>query len=58
MKQILVRTGEQVTLAAIFKCCRKTVNEALQFKTNTPLAVRIRKAAIERGGKETVYTNE
>lgn len=57
MRQIITRNGEQKTLAAIFGCCRKTVNEALQFKTNTPLAVRIRKAAIERGGKETEYAN-
>ena len=57
MIQILTRPGEQKALAKIFKCCRKTVNEALQYKTNTPLAMRIRKAAIERGGKETEYPN-
>lgn len=57
MRQILVKTGEQKVLAKILGCCRKTVNEALQFKTNTPLAIRIRKAAIERGGKETEYIN-
>ena len=55
MIQIITRNGERTELARIFNCCRKTVREALQFKTNTPLAMRIRKAAIERGGKETEY---
>lgn len=57
MMQILTRNGERTELAKIFGVCRKTVREALQYKTNTPLAVRIRKAAIERGGKETEYMN-
>lgn len=57
MRQIITRTGEGKALAKIFNCCQKTVIEALKFRSNTPLAVRIRKAAIERGGKETEYMN-
>lgn len=55
MAQILTKNGERTALAKLMGCSRKTVKEALMFRTNTPLAVRIRKAAIERGGKETEY---
>lgn len=55
MKEIVTRTGEGKTLAQIFGVCQKTVIEALKFRTNTSLAIRIRQAAIERGGKETEY---
>ncbi len=57
MKEIVTRTGEGKILAQIFGVCQKTVIEALKFRSNTPLAIRIRKAAIERGGKETEYIN-
>lgn len=57
MRQILTRIGEGKQLAKLFGVCEKTVIEALKFRSNTQLAVRIRKAAIERGGKETEYTN-
>ena len=55
MKQIITRKGEINALADVFSVCRKTVGEALMFKTNTDLARRIRRAALERGGKETEY---
>ena len=57
MKQIITRKGEINALAAALGVCRKTVGEALMFKTDTDLARRIRRAAIERGGKETEYAN-
>lgn len=57
MKQIITRTGEGKTLAKMFGVCQKTVIEALKFRSNSDLAVRIRRAAIERGGKETEYIN-
>lgn len=57
MKQIITRKGEINALADVFSVCRKTVGEALMFKTNSDLARRIRRAALERGGKETEYTN-
>ncbi len=55
MKQIITRTGEGKALASIFGVCQKTVIEALKFRSNSNLAIKIRKAAIERGGKETEY---
>ena len=55
MKQIITRKGEINALADVFGCCRKTVGEALMFKTDTDLARRIRRMAIERGGRETDY---
>ena len=57
MKQIITRIGEGKTLARMFGVCQKTVIEALKFRSNSDLAVRIRRAAIERGGKETEYMN-
>lgn len=55
MYQILTRRGEQKKLAKIIGCSRKTVNEALLYKTNTALAAKIRKAALERGGMMIEY---
>ena len=57
MRQIITRIGEGKTLAKMFGVCQKTVIEALKFRSNSDLAVRIRRAAIERGGKETEYMN-
>lgn len=57
MKQIITRTGEGKALADMFGVCQKTVIEALKFRSNSDLASRIRRAAIERGGKETEYNN-
>lgn len=58
MRQIVTRKGEIKAIAAALKVCRKTVGEALLFKTDTELARKIREMAKERGGKETEYTNE
>ena len=57
MRQIITRTGEGKALADMFGVCQKTVIEALKFRSNSDLARRIRRAAIERGGKETKYTD-
>lgn len=57
MRQIITRTGEGKALADMFGVCQKTVIEALKFRSNSDLARRIRRAAIERGGKETEYTD-
>lgn len=55
MKQIITPRGEVKYLAELFTVSVPTVIAALHYRTNTPLAIRIRKAAIERGGKETEY---
>lgn len=55
MKQIITRIGEGKTLAKMFGVCQKTVIEALKFRSDSELARRIRRTAIERGGKETEY---
>lgn len=57
MKQIITRIGEGKTLARMFGVCQKTVIEALKFRSDSELARRIRRTAIERGGKETEYIN-
>jgi hypothetical protein len=57
MKQIITRIGEGKTLAKMFGVCQKTVIEALKFRSDSELARRIRRTAIERGGKETEYMN-
>ncbi len=57
MKQIITRIGEGKTLARMFGVCQKTVIEALKFRSDSELARRIRRTAIERGGKETEYVN-
>ena len=53
MKEILTRTGEVKALQAIFGTSRPTVICALKGRTSSEMALKIRKAAIERGGKET-----
>lgn len=52
MVKVLVEHGEVTKIAALVGVARKTVGEALSGQTNTPLAQRIRKLAIERGGVE------
>lgn len=49
-KRILIAYGEKRELARIFGVSELTVYRAINFVTDTPLAKRIRKAAIERGG--------
>lgn len=50
MEKILTVYGEKRELMAIFRRSHVTVRRALNGEINTPLAMRIRKAAIERGG--------
>ncbi len=52
-KQILTRRGEVKYLTELFNCSKPTVIKALDFRRNTELSMRIRKAALERGGVET-----
>ena len=50
MAKVLVEHGEIVKLAQLLGVARKTVREALSGQTNTPLARKIRKLALDRGG--------
>lgn len=50
MAKVLVEHGEVAKLARLFGIARKTVSEALSGQTNTDLAKKIRKVAIDRGG--------
>lgn len=50
MARVLVEHGEIVKLAQLLGVARKTVREALSGQTNTPLARKIRKLAIDQGG--------
>lgn len=50
MKIILVNHGTKKEIMAAFKCTYPTVRAALNYKSNTCLANKIRKAAINKGG--------
>lgn len=52
MKEILTKRGEIKAIARFLAVSRLTVMNALKGRYNTPLAERIRKIAIQRGGKE------
>lgn len=52
MEKILTESGEKKALMKIFNKSHVTVRRALKGETNTDLAKKIRKAAIERGGVE------
>ena len=52
MKKILVAEGEKGRLREIFNVTYPTVRNALSGKTVSHLGIRIRRAAIERGGIE------
>ena len=52
MKKILVAEGEKGALKKIFDITYPTVRNALNGKRQNYLAIKIRKAAIERGGIE------
>jgi hypothetical protein len=56
MGKILVELGERKKLMKIFGKSHVTVRRALNGQTNTLLAQKIRKAAIERGGMEQTKT--
>lgn len=53
MVRVFVSHGEKKELIKIFGVSHVTVREALNGKLNSPLAIKIRKAAVERGGVET-----
>jgi DNA-binding CsgD family transcriptional regulator len=57
MSEILVKRGEHKELMKIFKCSHVTVRESLRGNVATKLGVKIRKAAIERGGVELQPTS-
>lgn len=55
MKQILVRHGEISAIAGLLRVSDRTVMRALRYERNSDIAKRIRKVALDRGGKETEY---
>jgi len=57
MNLIKVPYGTVNKLAMIHKVARKTVRKALNGETTTDLAKKIRKSAIEHGGKEYTSIN-
>lgn len=52
MKEILTRRGEVKALRALFGCSEPMVINALRGRKTTELALKIRKVALDRGGKE------
>lgn len=50
MAKILVENGERAHLGKLFGVSQPTIRRALDGKTNTDLAKKIRKVAIDRGG--------
>lgn len=57
MKEILTRRGEVKALKEMFQVSEPMVIGALRGRRDTPLAHKIREAALNRGGKETDYNN-
>ena len=55
-KPILTRHGEKRALALIFKVSERTIFDALRGRTHSQLALRIRQAALNRGGALTEQT--
>ena len=63
MAKVVIQHGESKELGRIFRVSQPTIRRALNGETNTPLAKKIRTAAIKRGGvvmvaKKTVITNK
>lgn len=54
LNPILVDLGEKKILAELFNVSHPTVRKALKGEIESPTVLRIRKAAIERGGIEKV----
>ncbi len=50
MAKIITEHGERQKLAELFHTTQPTVRAALRGQTNTPLAQKIRAAALKRGG--------
>ena len=53
MKQVLVQHGEITQLGKMFDVSIVTVRSALRGRTSSQLSRKIRKIAIDRGGKES-----
>lgn len=58
MAKILVANGEKVFLKKYFKTTYPTVRDALNGKTNSELAKKIRFVAIKRGGMEQIVNTK
>lgn len=52
MNKILVELGEKGKLAKLFDVSYPTVRDALSGKRTSKIGIRIRRAAMERGGVE------
>lgn len=50
MAKIILEYGERKVLGEIFNVSQLTIRRALLCKTNTDLAKKIRKVALDRGG--------
>lgn len=50
MAKIILEYGERKVLGEIFKVSQRTIRRALSCETNTDLAKKIRKVALDRGG--------
>ena len=57
MKKIVVQYGEVRKISKILRCTPEMVSRSLSFYKNTPLARKIRKVAMERGGVEVELPN-
>ncbi len=57
MNKILVNHGERKELAALLRTSEVTVRKALNGKSKSELAKRIRLLAIQRGGVESKPTD-
>lgn len=53
MGKILVENGEKRRLMKLFNCSYPTIRKALNDASGSLLSLKIRKAALERGGMET-----
>ena len=58
MAKVLTQHGERKYLGQLFKVSQLTIRRALDGETNTPLAKRIRVAAIKRGGVVAKQNNQ
>lgn len=52
MNRIVIDHGGISKLAKQLNVARKTIRQALKGETNTKLALKIRQAALQNGGKE------
>ena len=52
MRQIVVEYGVNTEIMAALGCTQPTIRAALRYKSNTPLARKIRFLALKKGGVE------